>query len=96
MTYAARVLTSTEARIALPGLGEQIEREGLSFSPVVFGSHRKPVGAIIPVALLDQLESILEDIAIAPLIEERIAAGEGDATVADIAANLGLDPADFE
>lgn len=95
---AQRVLTSTEARIALPGLAEEIERVGLAFEPVVFGSHRKPVAAIIPAELLEKLEGLLEDIAIAPEIEQRVSAGEGEGekTMADYARELGLDPSPFE
>ena len=44
----------------------KIEREGIGFAPVLFGAHRKSVGAIVSVALLDQLESLLEDVVIAP------------------------------
>lgn len=93
---AQRVLTSTEARTALPGLAEEIERVGLAFEPVVFGSHRKPVAAIIPAELLEKLEGLLEDIAIAPQIERRVSAGEGEKTMADYARELGLDPSPFE
>lgn len=91
-----QVLTSTEARSALPGIGEEIQRLGLDFTPVLFGSHRKPVGAIIPVALLDEIESLLEDIVISRQVISRLAEGEGRETVADFAAELGLDTADFE
>ncbi|EPR77191.1 hypothetical protein ADILRU_0571 [Leifsonia rubra CMS 76R] len=38
----------------------QTQRLGLDFKPVLFDAHRKPVGATISVALLDQLESLLE------------------------------------
>ena len=59
-------------------------------------AHRKPVGAIVSVALLDQLESLLEDVVIAPEIHKRIERGTGEASMAQIAEGLGLDPADFE
>ena len=95
MSIATRVLTSSEARTALPSLGAEIEREGIGFAPVLFGAHRKPVGAIVSVALLDQLESLLEDVVIAPEIHERIERGAGEASMAQIAEGLGLDPADF-
>lgn len=91
-----RVLTSTEARIALPGLAEEIERVGLAFQPVLFGSHRKPVGAIVPAELLEKLESLLEDIAIAPEVVRRVADGEGEKAMADYAREAGLDPSAFE
>ena len=96
MSIAPRVLTSSEARTALPSLGAEIEREGIAFAPVFFGAHRKPVGAIVSVEFLDQLESLLEDVVIAPQIHDRIARGAGDASLAQIAEGLGLDPADFE
>ena len=89
-------MTSSEARSALPGIGEEIARLGLDFTPVIFGSHRKPVGAIIPAALLDQMENLLEDIVISQQVTSRLAEGEGSKTVADLAAELGLDSADFE
>ncbi len=91
-----QILTSSEARSALPGIGEEIARLGLDFTPVIFGSHRKPVGAIIPAALLDQMENLLEDIVISQQVTSRLAEGEGSKTVADLAAELGLDSADFE
>ncbi len=71
------VMTSTEARSASPGIGEQIERLGLDFKLVLFGSHRRPVGAIIPAALLEQVESLLEDVAISKLVAARLATGPG-------------------
>lgn len=96
MSIATRVLTSSEARTALPSLGVEIERKGIEFAPVLFGAHRKPVGAIVSVELLDQLESLLEDIVIAPQVRERIERGEAEASMAQVAEDLGLDPADFE
>jgi hypothetical protein len=90
------VLTSTEARTALPSIGDQIKQQGLGFKPVLFGSHRQAIGAIIPAALLDEIESLLEDIAIGKQTAPRLAEGPGDKTVAELAAELGLDGADFE
>ena len=91
-----RVLTSTEARTALPGLADEIERVGLAFEPVLFGSHRKPVAAIVPAELLERLEGLLEDIAIAPEVTSRLSAGEGEKSMADYAREFGLDPSTFE
>ncbi|MFC5123720.1 hypothetical protein ACFPRL_10025 [Pseudoclavibacter helvolus] len=42
------------------------------------------------------MESLLEDAFIARTVAPRLAAGEGDASMAEIAAGLGLDPARFE
>lgn len=91
-----RILSSSEARKDLPAIGKQIEAEGLDFKPVLFGTHRKPVGAIVPVELLDRMEGLLEDAYIARTVAPRLTAGEGDASMAEIAAGLGLDPARFE
>lgn len=96
MSTFTRVLSSTEARHALPGLGLKIEREGILFKPVFFGKQRKAVGAIVSVELLEQLESLLEDMVIAPTVHERISAGAGETSMAQIAESLGLNPADFE
>ena len=96
MSTFTRVLSSSEARLALPGLGLKIEREGILFKPVLFGKQRKAVGAIVSVELLEQLESLLEDMAVAPQVHERISAGAGEASMAQVAESLGLNPADFE
>lgn len=92
----AQVLTSSEARSALPRLGEEIERVGLAFEPVYFGSHRKRVGAIVPAALLEEIESLLEDMAIARQVTARLAKVPGGKTMAEFATEVGLDPVDFE
>ena len=59
--------------------------------PVVFGGHRRAEGVVIPFVLYAELLPVIEDLEIAHLVRERVAAG--DATpLADVAAALGLDP----
>ena len=63
------VLTTGEARAGLNQIANTFSRDGINSLPVIFGSHRKPQGLIIPIELwnlvedawdLDQADQALE------------------------------------
>jgi antitoxin StbD len=88
------VLPSGDARTALPEALRRLRAEGLAAEPIVFGAHRKPEAVVIPFELYAQLLPVIEDLEIAQLVRERAAAGES-VPLADVAAAVGLDPADY-
>lgn len=89
------VFASSDARNELPKALKRFRAEGASADPVVFGSHRKPEAVVIPFALYSQLLPMIEDLEIAALIRVRAVAGE-PSPLSEIAATLGLDPAEYE
>lgn len=50
------VLTTGEARDGLNQIANSFSRDGINALPVIFGSHRKPQGLIIPIELWDLVE----------------------------------------
>lgn len=88
------VLPSNEARTELPKALKRFRAEGALAEPMLFGSHRRPEAAVIPFELYSQLLPVIEDLEIAQLVRARHAAGPST-PLADIAAELGLDSADY-
>ncbi len=77
-TQAPRVLSTTEAREAIPGLARRFRQEGLAADIVFFGPHRRPAGEIVPVELLEALAPYLEDLVVAHRVRERLADHAGE------------------
>ena len=48
--------SESEARARLNQIANTFSRDGLNSLPVIFGSHRKPQGLIIPIELWDLVE----------------------------------------
>src|SRR5674476_1357722 len=68
-----QVLPTSQARAELSTAVARFRREGLSAAPVVFGSHRKPEGVVLPFELFEQLVPAIEDILLAATIRARLA-----------------------
>ncbi len=92
MSFAAPlpVLPSRDARDELPKALKRFRAEGIAAEPLVFGSHRKPEGVVIPFELYEELLPLVEDILIARTARERIAAGAA-IPLSDVAARIGVD-----
>lgn len=88
------VLPTSEARTILPDALRRFRSEGALAQPVVFGGHRRAEGVVIPFELYAELLPVIEDVEIAHLVRERATAGQS-ASLADLAAGLGLDPDDY-
>lgn len=84
------VLPSSDARDELPKALKRFRSEGAAAEPLIFGSHRKPEGVVIPFELYEEVLPLVEDILIARTARERIAAGPA-LPLSDIAARLGVD-----
>lgn len=88
------VLASSDARKEFPAVLQRFRKEGLTSAPLIFGSHRKPEAAVIPFELYTELLPAIEELEIAAIVRERSAAGPAT-PLADIAAELSFDPADY-
>ena len=55
------VLTTSATRSQLTSIVADFRRDGSDAEPVVFGSHRKAEAALIPIAMLDKLLPLVED-----------------------------------
>lgn len=71
------VETSADARAQLSSVLKRFRRDGAAAEPLIFGSHRKPEGVVIPYVLYERLVTILEDRELAVEARERLAAGQG-------------------
>jgi antitoxin StbD len=85
------VLASGDARTALSDALRRFRADGVAADPVVFGSHRKAEAVVIPFELYAQLLPVIEDLQIAELVRQRVAAGE-PVPLAEVADAAGLDP----
>ena len=74
----------------------RFRREGLSATPVVFGSHRKPEGVVLPFELFEQLMPAIEDILLAATIRARLANPAPNVPLDDLINELGFSPSEFE
>jgi antitoxin StbD len=54
----AQVQPLSEVRKSLSGILARFRREGARAVPVVFGSHRKPEGVLIPYAAYERYEAL--------------------------------------
>ncbi|MBP3977009.1 hypothetical protein [Microbacterium sp. BLY] len=88
------VLPTTEARLELGETLRRFRAQGAAAAPVVFGSQRRPEGVILPFELYSELIPLIEDLEVARLVRERSSAG-ASVPLGDVAASIGLDPADY-
>ena len=94
---ATKVLTTTEAREAMPSIAKQCHDEGINAGIVFYGPQRRPEAAIIPVALLEALAPYLEDVVLAETLRLRKAEDSGERyTLDELDAAHGFDHADVE
>ena len=90
----AHVLPSREARTESPKALRRFRAEGAAAEPLVFGSHRRPEAVVIPFELYTSLLPAIEELEIAKVVNER--RHEQARPLSALAAELGLDPADYE
>ncbi|WP_147440448.1 hypothetical protein [Mycetocola tolaasinivorans] len=88
------VFASKDAGEELAQVLKRFRAEGISAEPLIFGAHRKPEAVVIPYELYVALLPAIEDVEIAALVRQREGAGQAQ-PLSDIAAGLGLDPAQF-
>lgn len=65
------VLTTTEAREAVPRLAQRFHREGIAAGIVYYGPQRQPHAAIVPIELLEALAPFVEDLVVAEALRSR-------------------------
>lgn len=88
------VLPTSEARLQLANTLRSFREKGAAAEPLVFGAQRRPEGVLIPFELFAELLPAIEDLEIARLVRERSAAGPA-VPLGEVAASLGLEPADY-
>jgi hypothetical protein len=89
-----RVLTTTEAREAIPSIAQRCHELGIDAGIVFYGPQRRAEAAIIPVALLEALAPFLEDVVLAETLRLRRAEDTGvRQTLAEIDELHGFHPA---
>ncbi|MGO1543329.1 MAG: hypothetical protein ACTHXA_03215 [Gulosibacter sp.] len=88
------ILPSSAARAELPKALKRFRAEGASAEPLVFGSHRRAEGVVIPFDLYWQLLPAIEELEIAQIVRERSEAGE-PSPLSEIAESIGLDPDNY-
>lgn len=94
MVSMIRVHSSREARGALGEVLSRFRTEGEGAEPLLFGSHRRAEAAVIPYALYERLESLLEDQYLGEIAEQRIQA-ESPIPGEEAARQMGIDPSEL-
>jgi len=96
-TRRPEVLTTSAARSQLTSIVADFRRDGPDAEPVVFGSHRKAEAALIPIAMLDKLLPLVEDIVVAEKAKARYEHDTGERLdFNQLVTAVGFDPADFD
>ena len=96
-TRRPEVLTTSAARSQLTSIVADFRRDGSDAEPVVFGSHRKAEAALIPIAMLDKLLPLVEDIVAVEKAKARYEHDTGERLdFNQLVTAVGFDPADFD
>ena len=96
-TRRPEVLTTSAARSQLTSFVADFRRDGPGAEPVVFGSHRKAEAALIPIAMLDKLLPLVEDIVAVEKAKARYEHDTGERLdFNQLVTAVGFDPADFD
>lgn len=72
------VLPTNEARAKLNRIAAEFDHDGAAAEPVVFGSHRRAQGVIVPWALWQRLAPAIEDALDVEQARERLAGAGGE------------------
>ena len=91
----ADIQTATDTRTGLNNTLQRFRADGMTAEPVVFGSHRKPEGVVLPWAMYERLLPIVENILIAETVRERINDSHTPVAFDDAARALGFSPDEF-
>ena len=84
------VLGTAEARAALPAILERFREQGVDAAPVFIGSYRRADAVVISAALAERLAPLLEDLLLADVIRERLAALGAPISGDSVIDHLGL------
>jgi len=84
------VLPTSEARAELSSIVMRFRKEGISSAPVLFGSHRKPEGVMLPFSLFERLIPEIEEILLAERVRERLAEGTESLPLEKLIKDLGF------
>ncbi len=96
-TRRPEVLTTSAARSQLTSIVADFRRDGPDAEPVVFGSHRKAEAALIPIAMLDKLLPLVEDMVAVEKAKARYEHDTGERLdFNQLVTAVGFDPADFD
>ena len=89
------VLPTSQARIELSSTVDRFRSDGLLYSPVLFGGHRKAEAAIISIDLYERLLPEIENIQLNELLQNRINDGKDRISFDDLVKSVGFDPEDL-
>lgn len=90
------VLPTSEARTELSSTVMRFRKEGISAAPVLFGSHRKPEGVMLPFSLFERLIPEIEEILLAERVRERLAEGSESLPLEKLIKELGFKNSDLD
>ena len=90
----SEVLPTSEARSELSAIISRFREEGNESTPVLFGSHRKPEGVIIPFSMWQEILEQIEDIELEKLVRDRISDGNKSLLFDELVKKLNLDKPD--
>jgi len=85
------VLPTSEARSGLSAIISRFREEGSKSAPVLFGSHRKPEGVIIPFSMWQDILKQIEEIELGKLVRDRISDGSKSLLFDELVKKLKLD-----
>jgi PHD/YefM family antitoxin component YafN of YafNO toxin-antitoxin module len=93
MTKFVQVEPLASARAQLSETIARISEQGLAAEPVVIGRRRKAEAVLISFELYERLADAIDEIQMAPLVRERLAAAASnpDLTLEEVADSLGID-----
>jgi len=90
----SEVLPTSEARSGLSAIISRFREEGSDAVPVLFGSHRKPEGVIIPISMWQEILEQIEDIELEKLVRDRVSDGSKSLLFDELVKKLKLDNPD--
>ena len=89
-----QVLPTSQARAELSMIISRFREEGSTSAPVLFGSHRKAEGVIIPFSMWQEILEQIEDIELGKLVRDRISDGSKSLLFDELVKKLNLDNSD--
>ena len=90
------VLPTSEARSLLSSTVMRFREEGIAATPLLFGSHRKPEGVVLPFELFERLLPEIENILLAERVRERITDGSTSKPFEQLVTELGFNLSEFD
>ena len=90
------VIPTSEARTALPSVLSGFRRDGVAAEPMIFGSHRKPEGVVLPYAMFERLLPAIEEILLTETVRARLASPGESSDFDEFVTETGLSLDDIE